>query len=151
MLWVFMFCGSQRQLKEIPVYDFLWKSFPVPGRGSPDEFCAQRGPFCTFPQCRGSGNQPECCENPIQCEIHRIGDKIQLFSRKGHTLAIHKTHKKPNHKYLHPCLLEPKPWQWLEAAPAQIRARIPAAIPTLHQHPVGAGSKATTPRIKQQP
>lgn len=98
-----------------------------------------------------SGNQPECCENLILCEIHRIWDKIQLFSRKGHTLAIHKTHKKPNHKYLHPCLLEPKPWQWLEAAPAQIRARIPAAIPTLHQHPVGTGSKATTPRIKQQP
>lgn len=89
--------------------DFLWKSCPVPGRGSPSEFCTQPGPFCAFPHCRGSGNQPECWEKPILCEIHRIWDKIQLCSGKDHILAIHKTHKKPNHKYLHPCLREPKP------------------------------------------
>lgn len=33
---------------------------------------------------------------------------------------------------------------------AQIRARIPAAIPIFHQHQVGTGSKATTPRLRQQ-
>lgn len=102
--WVaFMVCGRKRQLKEIPEDDFVWKSFPVPGRRSP--VSSAHSEFCAFPQRWGAGNQPGCCEEPILCEIHRIWDTIQLFSRKGHILAIHKTHKKPNHKYFHVCLL----------------------------------------------
>lgn len=86
-------------------------------RGSPSEFCTQPGPFGAFPHCQGSGNQPECWEKPILCELHRIWDKIQLCSGKDHILAIHKTHKKPNHKYLHPCLLEPKPLAGARGSP----------------------------------